>query len=68
MELRKKVLGVEKLHMYDIYTPLVSEVEASYSYEEAKDLVLKGLEALGGEYLGILKGAFEEGWVDVYEN
>lgn len=68
MELRKKVLGVEELHMYDIYTPLVSEVEASYSYEEAKDLVLKGLEALGGEYLEILKGAFEEGWVDVYEN
>ena len=54
--------------MYDIYTPLVSEVEASYSYEEAKDLVLKGLEALGGEYLEILKGAFKEGWVDVYEN
>lgn len=68
MELRKKILGVEELHMYDIYTPLVSEVEASYSYEEAKDLVLKGLEALGGEYLEILKGAFEEGWVDVYEN
>lgn len=68
MELRKKVLGVEELHMYDIYTPLVSEVEASYSYEEAKDLVLKGLEALGGEYLEILKSAFEEGWVDVYEN
>ena len=68
MELRKKVLGVEELHMYDIYTPLVSEVEASYSYEEAKDLVLKGLEALGGEYLELLKGAFKEGWVDVYEN
>lgn len=68
MELRKKILGVEELHMYDIYTPLVSEVEASYSYEEAKALVLKGLEALGGEYLEILKGAFEEGWVDVYEN
>lgn len=66
--LRKKVLGVDKLHMYDLYTPLVKDVKMEISYEEAKDIILKGLAPLGEEYVSILKEGFENRWVDVHEN
>jgi len=65
--LRKRALGVDELHMYDIYAPLAEDVDVHYSYEEAVDIVLKALEPLGEEYLTVLKGAFKEGWVDVCE-
>ena len=65
---RKKVLGVEKLHMYDLYVPLVAEADRRYTYEEAKEIVLEGLAPLGEEYVSLLKKGFEERWVDVYEN
>lgn len=65
---RKKVLGVEKLHMYDLYVPLVAEADRRYTYEEAKEIVLAGLAPLGEEYVSLLKKGFEERWVDVYEN
>ncbi|MGP7817258.1 oligoendopeptidase F [Niallia sp. 01092] len=68
IKLRKKVLGVEELHMYDLYTPLVKDVKMEISYEEAKDLVIKGLAPLGEEYTSILKEGFENRWVDVQEN
>lgn len=68
IKLRKKVLGVEELHMYDLYTPLVKEVKMEIPYKEAKDLILKGLKPLGGDYLNILKEGFENRWVDVHEN
>ncbi|WP_078381414.1 oligoendopeptidase F [Sutcliffiella halmapala] len=68
VELRKKVLGVEELHMYDLYTPLVKDVKMEVPYEEAKDYLLKGLTPLGEEYLDILKEGFENRWVDVQEN
>lgn len=68
VKLRRKVLGVEKLHMYDLYTPLVKNVKMEIPYAEAKDYVLKGLEPLGGEYNNVLKQGFENRWVDVYEN
>lgn len=68
VKLRKKVLGVEELHMYDLYTPLVKEVKMEIPYKEAKDLILKGLKPLGGDYLDILKEGFENRWVDVHEN
>ncbi|KON89416.1 oligopeptidase PepB [Sporosarcina globispora] len=68
VKLRKKVLGVEDLHMYDLYTPLVKEVKMEIPYNEAKDLILKGLKPLGEDYLGILKEGFENRWVDVHEN
>jgi oligoendopeptidase F len=68
VKLRKKVLGVEELHMYDLYTPLVKDAKIEVSYDEAKDYVLKGLKPLGEEYLGILKEGFENRWVDVVEN
>ncbi|NYV67768.1 oligoendopeptidase F [Bacillus sp. Gen3] len=68
VKLRKKVLGVDELHMYDLYTPLVKDVEMKVTYEEAKEIVLKGLAPLGEEYQEILKEGFENRWVDVVEN
>lgn len=68
VKLRKKVLGVQELHMYDLYTPLVKDVKMEVTYEEAKDLILKGLAPLGEEYGSILKEGFENRWVDVQEN
>jgi len=68
VKLRKKVLGLKELHMYDLYTPLVKDVKMEISYEEAKDLILKGLAPLGEEYIGVLKEGFENRWVDVHEN
>ncbi|URT72241.1 oligoendopeptidase F [Cytobacillus firmus] len=68
VKLRKKVLGVKELHMYDLYTPLVKEVKMEIPYNEAKDLILKGLKPLGEDYLNILKEGFENRWVDVHEN
>jgi oligoendopeptidase F len=68
VKLRKKVLGVEKLHMYDLYTPLVKDVKMEIPYDEAKELVVKGLAPLGEEYASILKEGFENRWVDVHEN
>lgn len=68
MALRKKALGVEKLHMYDLYTPIVEEVTISASYEKAKEFVYEGVAALGEEYQAILKEGFENRWIDVYEN
>lgn len=68
MTLRKKALGVEKLHMYDLYTPIVEEVKISASYEKAKEFVYEGVAALGEEYQAILKEGFENRWIDVYEN
>jgi oligoendopeptidase F len=68
VKLRKRVLGLNELHMYDLYTPLVKDVKMEISYEEAKDLILKGLAPLGEEYIGVLKEGFENRWVDVHEN
>lgn len=65
--IRKKLLGIDDLGMEDIYVPLVPEVEKEFSYEEAVALVLKGLAPLGEEYGKVLKNAFQEGWVDVFE-
>ncbi|MGL4523176.1 MAG: oligoendopeptidase F [Bacilli bacterium] len=66
--LRKQVMGLEELRMYDLYTPLVPEVEMKVTYEEAKNHLLEGLAPLGEDYIEILKEAFENRWVDVYEN
>lgn len=65
---RKKLLGVEHLHMYDIYVPIVERTEHEYTFEEARDLVLAALEPMGEEYVSIMRSGFESGWVDVYEN
>lgn len=66
--LRKKLLGVEELHMYDVYVPMVSGVEKKYTFEEAKALVLKGLAPLGEDYVKLLREGFANRWIDVYEN
>ena len=66
-ELKRRVLGVEKLHMYDLYVPLISSLDRVYSYEEAVDEVLKTAEVLGDEYyLNLKAGLTEKGWADVY--
>lgn len=65
---RKKLLGVEELHMYDLYTPLIDDYDKKYTYEEAKETVLKGLAPMREEYLSILKEGLSGGWIDVYEN
>lgn len=66
--LRKKYLGVDELHMYDIYTPMIADVAKKYTFEEAKAIVLKALEPLGAEYVAKVKEGFDNRWIDVYEN
>ena len=68
VRLRKKLLGVEELHFYDIYTPLMKDVDKSIPYAEAKQTIYDALYPLGDEYRAILKEGFENRWVDVYEN
>ncbi|MCA0987825.1 oligoendopeptidase F [Guptibacillus algicola] len=68
VDIRKKALGLDELHMYDLYTPLVPDVKMEVKYDEAKDYILKGLTPLGDEYEEILKEGFENRWVDVQEN
>lgn len=68
VSLRKKLLGVEELHMYDLYTPIALPQEIKISYDEAVETVLKALEPLGEEYINVLKEGFENRWIDVYEN
>ncbi len=65
---RKRVLGVEEQHIYDVYVPLVENAEIALPYEEAYDLVVKGLAALGKEYQDLLRKAKAERWLDVCEN
>ena len=65
---RGDVLGVDELHMYDLYVPMVAAADRHYTYEEAKAIVLEGLEPLGEEYLSLLRQGFDNRWIDVYEN
>ncbi len=67
MEVRKKTLGFDKMHMYDLYIPLVEDAELRLSYEEAFELVLKGLSPLGEDYVALLKKGRDERWIDVCE-
>lgn len=66
--LRKRALGVDELHMYDVYVPMVKDVTRKYSFEEAKQIVLEGLAPLGEEYQSLLRQGMEQRWIDVYEN
>jgi len=68
LALRKKLLGVDELHMYDLFAPLVEDYDMNITYEEAKKIVLEGLKPLGEDYLRVLREGFENGWIDVYEN
>src|SRR5699024_4604456 len=68
MRLRKKALGLDELHMYDIYTPLVKNAEMHIPYEKAQQYVVDALAPLGEDYVSILKKGFESRWIDVDEN
>ena len=68
VKLRKKLLNVEELHMYDLYAPLLGEAPIRYSYEEAKEKAIEALKPLGEDYLSIVKEAFSSRWIDVIEN
>ena len=68
VSLRKKMLGVDELHMYDVYTPIVADAAEKISYEQAKETVLEALQVLGDDYVELLKEGFNNRWIDVYEN
>ena len=68
MKLRKKLLGVEELHMYDLYVPMTEQDHSEIPFEQAKKTVLEGLALMGEEYLHLLREGFDHGWIDVYEN
>ncbi len=66
--LRKRALGVEKLHMYDVYVPLVADQTKKILFAEAKEIVKRGLAPMGEEYVSHLEEGFDHRWIDVYEN
>ncbi|MFC0189113.1 oligoendopeptidase F [Fictibacillus aquaticus] len=68
VRLRKKALGVDELHMYDLYTPLVKDVKMEIPFTEAKKLVVESLAPMGEEYVNIVKEGYEKRWIDVHEN
>ncbi len=68
VNLRKKLLGVDKLYMYDMYVPLIKLPETVVSFEEGLDIMRDALQPLGEEYLSKMNKGIEEGWIDVYEN
>ena len=68
VELRKKMLGVDKMYMYDMYVPLIELPKTVISYEEALDMMREGLAPLGEEYIAKMNAGLAEGWIDVYEN
>lgn len=68
IDLKKKFLGLDEIHMYDLYVPLTNKFSMKITYEEAKGIILNALKPLGEEYLSLIKRAFDERWIDVYEN
>jgi oligoendopeptidase F len=67
-DLKKEMLKLDELHLYDIYTPLVSNNDKKYSFKEAKETVLSALSILGDDYINNLNKAFDERWIDIYNN
>lgn len=68
VRLRKKALGLNEIHMYDLYTPMVKNVDIQVPFEEAKQIVKAGLAPMGEAYLSVLQQGFDNRWIDVYEN
>lgn len=69
MALRKQVLGVDQLHLYDVYVPLIEDMEIKMPYKEGEDLVIESVAPLGSDYQNTLrKGLKQQRWVDIYEN
>lgn len=67
-DIKKELLGLDELHLYDTYAPLIGESAKKYTFEEAKELVLKSLEVLGQDYVNDVSKAFSDNWIDVYPN
>lgn len=68
MSIRKKLLGVDQLHMYDIYVPVVDDPGTKYPYDEAKEIVKKSLAPMGEDYVKVASEGMDHDWVDVFEN
>lgn len=68
ISIRKSAMMLDEIHMYDLYTPIVKDVYPNIDYETGKNMVLEGLAPLGEDYISIVKKAFNEGWIDVFEN
>ncbi|MBR6006394.1 MAG: oligoendopeptidase F [Clostridia bacterium] len=68
VDLRKKLMGLDEMHMYDLYMPIISDADSEIPYEKAKEIIIEALEPLGEEYIKVLKHGFESRWIDVYEN
>ncbi len=68
ISLRKKRLGVDTLHMYDIYAPMVKNADNYVEYEKAQKIALEALKPLGDDYIKVIEKSFRENWIDVYEN
>ena len=66
--LRKKLTGSEELHMYDLYTPIISDADKEIPYEKAKEIIIEALQPLGEDYIKVLTEGFNNRWIDVYEN
>ncbi len=65
---RKEILGLDEIHFYDIYVPIVKDAKVDVEYEKAKEVVLESLKVLGDDYLELVQKSYNEGWIDVYEN
>ncbi len=68
LQIKKKYFGLENLHMYDLYVPMAKDLNIKISFDEAKEIILEALKPMGEEYLELIKKAFNERWIDVYEN
>ena len=68
VDLRRSMLGVDELHYWDLYAPMVGDVDMHFTYEEACDIMLQALAPLGEDYLAIVREGLEQRWIDVYEN
>lgn len=68
IDTRRRILGLNDIAMYDVYVPLVEDTGKKYSYEEAMDMVFEALAPMGNDYIALLKRAYNENWIDVYEN
>ncbi|MBD7914176.1 oligoendopeptidase F [Clostridium sp. Sa3CUN1] len=68
VSLKKKLLGLDEMHMYDLYVPVIEIPKEHIEFDKAVDMVIEGLNPLGEEYLNIFKSGVEDGWIDIYQN
>ncbi len=66
--LRKRLMGLDEMHMYDLYMPIIADADSEIPYEKAKEIIMEALQPLGEDYLKVLKSGFDNRWIDVYEN